>query len=56
VSLECANSHVPLELIGLLTGKDVLVGAIDVASHPSRRRRLSPRRFGPRCAMCLPSD
>ena len=33
VSLECANSHVPLELIGLLAGKDVLVGAIDVASE-----------------------
>jgi 5-methyltetrahydropteroyltriglutamate--homocysteine methyltransferase len=32
ISLECANSHVPLELIGLLTGKDVLVGAIDVAT------------------------
>jgi 5-methyltetrahydropteroyltriglutamate--homocysteine methyltransferase len=32
VSLECANSRVPLELIGLLKGKDVLVGAIDVAS------------------------
>jgi 5-methyltetrahydropteroyltriglutamate--homocysteine methyltransferase len=32
VSLECANSHVPLELIGLLTDKDVLVGAIDVAT------------------------
>jgi 5-methyltetrahydropteroyltriglutamate--homocysteine methyltransferase len=32
VSLECANSHVPLALIGLLEGKDVLVGAIDVAS------------------------
>src|SRR6476620_2621784 len=32
VSLECANSHVPLELIGLLDGKDVLFGAIDVAS------------------------
>ena len=32
VSLECANSHVPVELIGLLEGKDVLVGAIDVAS------------------------
>jgi 5-methyltetrahydropteroyltriglutamate--homocysteine methyltransferase len=32
VSLECANSHVPLELIGLLKGKDVLVGVIDVAS------------------------
>src|SRR5437762_5489440 len=33
VSLECANSHVPIELIGLLQGKDVLVGAIDVASE-----------------------
>ena len=32
VSLECANSHVPIELIGLLGGKDVLVGAIDVAA------------------------
>jgi len=32
VSLECANSHVPIELIELLAGKDVLVGAIDVAS------------------------
>jgi len=32
VSLECANSRVPLELIGLLQGKDVLLGAIDVAS------------------------
>jgi len=32
VSLECANSRVPIELIGLLTGKDVLVGAIDVAT------------------------
>lgn len=33
VSLECANSHVPIELISLLKGKDVLVGAIDVASN-----------------------
>ena len=32
ISLECANSRVPLELIGLLRGKDVLVGAIDVAT------------------------
>ena len=32
VSLECANSHVPIELIALLAGKDVLVGCIDVAS------------------------
>ncbi len=32
VSLECRNSHVPIELLGLLQGKDVLVGAIDVAT------------------------
>jgi 5-methyltetrahydropteroyltriglutamate--homocysteine methyltransferase len=33
VSLECAHSHVPIELLALLSGKDVLVGAIDVASN-----------------------
>ena len=33
VSLECANSHVPMELIGLLKGKEVMVGVIDVASE-----------------------
>ncbi len=32
VSLECIHSHVPLDLLGLLKGKDVLVGVIDVAS------------------------
>jgi 5-methyltetrahydropteroyltriglutamate--homocysteine methyltransferase len=32
VSLECRNSRVPSELMRLLDGKDVLVGAIDVAS------------------------
>jgi 5-methyltetrahydropteroyltriglutamate--homocysteine methyltransferase len=32
VSLECANSHVPMELMRLLVNKDVLVGVIDVAS------------------------
>jgi len=32
VSLECANSHVPIDLIALLGTKDVLVGTIDVAS------------------------
>jgi len=32
VSLECANSRVPLEMLGLLAGKDVLVGVIDVAT------------------------
>ena len=33
VSLECCNSRVPIELLGLLKGKDVLVGCIDVASN-----------------------
>ncbi len=32
VSLECADSKVPLSLIGLLKHKEVMVGAIDVAS------------------------
>jgi 5-methyltetrahydropteroyltriglutamate--homocysteine methyltransferase len=32
VSLECRNAKVPLRLLGLLAGKDVLVGVIDVAS------------------------
>ncbi|MEP7276877.1 MAG: methionine synthase [Betaproteobacteria bacterium] len=33
VSLECANSKVPIDLIGLLGDKDVLVGVIDVATE-----------------------
>jgi 5-methyltetrahydropteroyltriglutamate--homocysteine methyltransferase len=33
VSLECAASRVPLTLLRLLDGKDVLAGVIDVASH-----------------------
>jgi 5-methyltetrahydropteroyltriglutamate--homocysteine methyltransferase len=32
VSLECIHSRVPMELMKLLKGKDVLVGVIDVAS------------------------
>ena len=32
VSVECANSRVPLALLDLLRGKDVLVGAVDVAT------------------------
>jgi 5-methyltetrahydropteroyltriglutamate--homocysteine methyltransferase len=32
VSLECINSRVPTKLMGLLAGKDVLVGVIDVAN------------------------
>src|SRR5262252_1777233 len=32
ISVECANSCVPVSLLGLLKGKDVLVGAVDVAT------------------------
>jgi 5-methyltetrahydropteroyltriglutamate--homocysteine methyltransferase len=32
VSLECMHSRVPIELLKLLKGKDILVGVIDVAS------------------------
>lgn len=32
VALECRNSRVPMELLSLLDGKDVLVGVIDVAT------------------------
>ena len=33
ISLECHNSHVPLDLIELIRGKKVMAGAIDVATH-----------------------
>jgi 5-methyltetrahydropteroyltriglutamate--homocysteine methyltransferase len=71
VSLECANSRVPLALLGLLAGKDVLVGCIDVATNevetPARvadtiRRAMAwvpPERLYP-CTNCgmvpLPRD
>lgn len=32
ISLECHNSHVPMDLLELVRGKKVMVGAIDVAS------------------------
>jgi 5-methyltetrahydropteroyltriglutamate--homocysteine methyltransferase len=32
VSIECINSHVPLSVLELLAGKDVLIGVIDVAT------------------------
>jgi 5-methyltetrahydropteroyltriglutamate--homocysteine methyltransferase len=32
VSLECINAHVPMSVLTLLDGKDVLIGAIDVAT------------------------
>jgi 5-methyltetrahydropteroyltriglutamate--homocysteine methyltransferase len=37
VSVECAGAKVPIELLGLLQGQDVLVGAIDVASERVER-------------------
>ena len=33
VSLECHNSHVPMDLIVLIRGKKVMLGAIDVANE-----------------------
>ena len=33
VSLECAGSHVPMSLISLLPDKEIMVGAIDVATN-----------------------
>jgi 5-methyltetrahydropteroyltriglutamate--homocysteine methyltransferase len=33
VSVECAGAKVPLDLLGLLNGKEVLLGAVDVASE-----------------------
>ena len=33
VSLECANSHVPLSVLSMLAEKEVMVGVIDVASE-----------------------
>ena len=33
ISLECHNSHVPMDLLELVRGKKVMVGAIDVASN-----------------------
>ena len=32
ISIECHNSHVPMDLLELVRGKKVMVGAIDVAS------------------------
>jgi 5-methyltetrahydropteroyltriglutamate--homocysteine methyltransferase len=37
VSLECIHSHVPIELLRLLEGKDILLGVIDVASDDVER-------------------
>ncbi len=63
VSLEVANSRVPVELLRLLDGKDVLVGAVDVASNQvetpeevaatirTAARHVAPERIFP-CTNC----
>src|SRR4051812_29026401 len=63
VSLECIHSKVPIELLKLLKGKDVLIGVIDVASDaletPQQVARViaaaakyvAPRRLYP-CTNC----
>jgi len=63
VSLECIHSKVPLELLQLLKGKDVLVGVIDVANDTVETPRevadtiaraakyVPPRRLYP-CTNC----
>jgi 5-methyltetrahydropteroyltriglutamate--homocysteine methyltransferase len=63
VSLECAASRVPIALIGLLGDKDVLVGAVDVATDRvetpeevaavirSAMRHVRPERIYP-CTNC----
>src|SRR5260370_15634092 len=33
ISVECAGAQVPVELLGILNGKEVLLGVIDVASE-----------------------
>jgi len=63
VSLECIHSKVPIELLRLLDGKDVLLGVIDVASDAiespeevaavirGAMRHVAPERIHP-CTNC----
>ena len=48
VSVECRNARVPMALLSLLEGKDVLVGVIDVATDQVESRRTSPPRSAKR--------
>ena len=52
VSLECAHSHVPVELLSLLDGKDVWSARSTSRATRPRRPRRSPRRSRTRCALC----
>ena len=55
VSLECIHSKVPLELMELLKGKDVLVGVIDVATDARRDARRKWRRRSRRALKYVPT-
>ncbi len=56
ISLECQNSHVPIDLIELVRGKKVMVGAIDVASNTVERRKTWPTRCAGRCSSWMPTS
>jgi 5-methyltetrahydropteroyltriglutamate--homocysteine methyltransferase len=54
ISLECHNSRVPMDLLELIRGKKVMVGAIDVATRRLRRRKRSPVRYVKRLSLSMP--
>lgn len=52
ISLECHNSHVPMDLIELIRGKKVMVGTIDVAKHWKRLQI----RYVKHCNLSMPTS
>jgi 5-methyltetrahydropteroyltriglutamate--homocysteine methyltransferase len=55
VSLECINSHVPMSVLTLLDGKDVLLGVVDVATDTTE----TPEEIAAviaRAADCIPKE
>ena len=54
VSLECHNSRVPMELIELIRGKKVMVGAIDVATHQIETPEQVAERCIKPCSLWMP--
>ncbi|WP_223145960.1 methionine synthase [Iodobacter fluviatilis] len=53
VSLECQNSRVPMDLIELIRGKKVMVGAIDVANHTIETPRRSQIPCEKHCSLSM---
>jgi len=60
ISLECHNSRVPMDLLELIRGKKVMVGAIDVASNtietPEEVARAAQSAAVCRCRQALSID